>query len=429
MIAIGRTSMILEIPPLVSHRAANDRRDDFHANGDTEDHRLPIYSIDTHPNVSKFATSGGDGKIRVWSTAGLFSANAIVEEKVDFDSEAGKMHTEVISNGLASSTNSTPEADATLATLASSGGSVNCVRWSNGGELLASASDDGTISLWKLKSGPAKKAFGSSDPISKENWSQWMLLQGHTMDVLDLAWSPRDEMLASCSIDGNVHVWRVPERNDPKSDLCRTHVLRPIQTLSGHEHWVKGISWDPVGKYLASAGEDRCVILWRVGGDWGIEARLTEPLQRCAVTTFFRRLSWSPDGQSLCITHAKSVNSVPVAIVLQRGKWDDFKTMLVGHSKVLCISRFSPCLYRGKRNKHYSLVALGGLDGLISVWRNDKSTSVLVVRKLFEKNPCDIAWGHDGLSLHISRYARNLCGARSPRTITPLPLAVKIFNS
>ncbi len=395
--------MILEIPPLALHRVANDRRDDFYTEqGDAEEHRLPMYSIDTHPNGSKFVTSGGDGKIRVWSTARLFSTKATVEARAEFDCEKGKIHAEVMSNGLASP-DSTPEADAIRATLASSGGSVNCVRWSSGGELLASGSDDGTISLWELKPGPAKKAFGCSDPISKENWSQWMLLQGHTMDVLDLVWGPGDAMLASCSIDGNVHVWRVPERNDPKSDLRRTHVLRPIQTLSGHEHWVKGISWDPVGKYLASAGEDRSVILWRVGGDWGIEARITEPLESCAVSTFFRRLSWSPDGQSLCITHAKSEDAIPVGIVIQRGKWDDFKTMLVGHSKVLFISRFSPCLYRGKHKKHYSLVALGGLDGLVSVWRNDKSTSVLVLRKLFKKSPSDIAWGHDGLSLFISR--------------------------
>ncbi len=396
--------MILEIPPLVSHRIANDQRDDFHANeGDAEEHRLPIYSVDTHPNGSRFATSGGDGKIRVWSTSGLFSAKVTVEARAEFDCEKGKIHTEAMSNGLASSGSMPEAADAILATLDSSGGSVNCVRWSNGGELLASASDDGTVSLWELKPGPAKKAFGSSDPISKENWSQWMLLQGHTMDVLDLAWGPGDAMLASCSIDGNVLVWRVPERNNPKSDLRRTHILRPIRVLSGHEHWVKGVSWDPVGKYLASAGEDRRVILWRVGGDWGVEARLTEPLESCTVTTFFRRLSWSPDGQSLCMTHAKSVNAIPVGIVVQRGKWDDFKTMLVGHSKVLCTSRFSPCLYRGKRNKHYCLVALGGLDGLVSVWRNDQSTSVLVVRRLFEKTPSDIAWGHDGLSLIICR--------------------------
>jgi WD40 repeat protein len=35
--------------------------------------KAPIYSVDVHPNGEKFATGGGDGKVRIWNANALFS--------------------------------------------------------------------------------------------------------------------------------------------------------------------------------------------------------------------------------------------------------------------------------------------------------------------------------------------------------------------
>jgi hypothetical protein len=45
--------------------------------------------------------------------------------------------------------------------------------------------------------------------------------------------------------------------------------------LEGHQNLVKGVAWDPVGKYLASQGDDRSLIIWRVE-DWTRAARVTD---------------------------------------------------------------------------------------------------------------------------------------------------------
>lgn len=54
-------------------------------------------------------------------------------------------------------------------------------------------------------------------------------LRGHDMDVLDLAWSKLDNLLASCSIDNKILIWE-PNGNS---------ILLPRHELKGHKNWVK----------------------------------------------------------------------------------------------------------------------------------------------------------------------------------------------
>lgn len=40
-----------------------------------------------------------------------------------------------------------------------------------------------------------------------EVWKTVSILRGHDGDVLDLAWSPKDTYLATCSIDNTIKIW------------------------------------------------------------------------------------------------------------------------------------------------------------------------------------------------------------------------------
>ena len=71
-------------------------------------------------------------------------------------------------------------------------------------------------------------------------------------------------------------------------------VLNALCLLQGHKSFVKGLAWDPVGTYLASAADDKCVIIWRTDG-WQPVATITTPFRHgFSTSTFFLRLDWAP---------------------------------------------------------------------------------------------------------------------------------------
>lgn len=42
---------------------------------------------------------------------------------------------------------------------------------------------------------------------------------------------------------------------------------------------MKGVTWDPVGRYLASQGDDLTVKIWRTA-DWQEEASISKPFTK-----------------------------------------------------------------------------------------------------------------------------------------------------
>lgn len=270
-----------------------------------------------HPDGTRFATGGqgnDSGLIVIWNLAPLLSEEARKKDsvpkilcKIDDDLEC-----------------------------------VNSVRWSKDGITLASAGLDKIIKLWKLtnSSGPYE-SFGVK---IQENWRCTKTLRGHSgwqfvagderpfdifnryqlsADIIDLAWSPHDKWLASCSVDNSIIVW----------DMCEKFSI--ISVLKGHTGMVKGVAWDPVSKYLASQSDDRTVRVWRTS-DWNCVSTITEPFEGCGGTTHVLRLSWSPDGLYLVSAHAMNGGG-PTAQIIEREGWKCDKDY-VGHRKaVTCV--------------------------------------------------------------------------------------------
>lgn len=81
---------------------------------------------------------------------------------------------------------------------------------------------------------------GSYQSQNIENWKCGHTLRGHNGDVLDLAWSPNDDYLATCSVDNTIIIWNAHKFPDI------------LQRINAHAGMVKGVTWDPVGEYLAS---------------------------------------------------------------------------------------------------------------------------------------------------------------------------------
>lgn len=63
----------------------------------------------------------------------------------------------------------------------------------------------------------------------------------------------------------------------PFLSFCVLRILPEMVTcLRGHTGLVKGLTWDPVGKYIASQADDHSLKVWRTV-DWQMEANITKP--------------------------------------------------------------------------------------------------------------------------------------------------------
>ncbi|KAG9262018.1 protein HIRA [Astyanax mexicanus] len=330
-----------------------------------------IFSVDIHPDGTKFATGGqgeDSGKVVIWNMA------PVLRDEDEKNENIPKLLCQM-DNHLAC---------------------VNCVRWSNNGLCLASGGDDKLVMVWKKAAfiGPST-VFGSSSKLANvEQWRCVTILRSHTGDVMDVAWSPHDLWLASCSVDNTIVIWNA--RKFPEI----------VTTLKGHTGLVKGLTWDPVGKYIASQADDHSLKVWRTM-DWQMDTNITKPFNECGGTTHVLRLSWSPDGQYLVSAHAMN-NSGPTAQIIERDGW---KTNMdfVGHRKAVTVVKFNPKIFKKKQRNGsapkpscpYCCCAVGSKDRSLSVWLTSLKRPLVVIHDLFDKSIMDITWTLNGLGMLV----------------------------
>jgi chromatin assembly factor 1 subunit B len=171
-----------------------------------------------------------------------------------------------------------------LSTLDRHQSTINCVRFHK--HFLASGGDDGTIIIW--------------EPIDGE-FKVKGVLRGPS-DCYDLCWSPDGSRIASAGIDSTIRIY------DTRENKC-------LFVLAQHQHFVQGVAWDPLGKFLCSQSSDRALHVYNADTQKAPKllhkfVKLTEsqPLrsklyQDEDLNSFFRRLAFSPDG-SILVTPA-----------------------------------------------------------------------------------------------------------------------------
>uniref|UniRef100_A0ABK0LB50 Protein HIRA n=1 Tax=Rattus norvegicus TaxID=10116 RepID=A0ABK0LB50_RAT len=214
---------------------------------------------------------------------------------------------------------------------------------------------------------------------------------------------------------GKVVIWNmspVLQEDDEKDEnipkmLCQMdNHLEILATLRGHSGLVKGLTWDPVGKYIASQADDRSLKVWRTL-DWQLETSITKPFDECGGTTHVLRLSWSPDGHYLVSAHAMN-NSGPTAQIIEREGW---KTNMdfVGHRKAVTVVKFNPKIFKKKQKNGssakpscpYCCCAVGSKDRSLSVWLTCLKRPLVVIHELFDKSIMDISWTLNGLGILV----------------------------
>ncbi|KAF6772140.1 hypothetical protein AHF37_08701 [Paragonimus kellicotti] len=129
--------------------------------------------------------------------------------------------------------------------------------------------------------------------------SNLTMVRRHLEDIYDLCWSPDNQALISGSVDHSVIVWQLdlahvvrsvsPTKSShnetssatnvgPAGDAVSTGTIAPTPAASSlgtgntkclivrdHKHYVQGVTWDPLGFYVASLSSDRACRIYRAG--------------------------------------------------------------------------------------------------------------------------------------------------------------------
>lgn len=375
----------------------------------------------------RLATAGGDNNVRLWMVHPNVPSPAAI---------------------AAATGNARPLPPRTeyLATLSRHTGVVNAVRFSPGGDVLASAGDDGMVLLW-VRSNRAFERDMSADVderYEKETWRVRSVVRVTAQEVYDLAWSPDGMFLAAGGTDFCVRVINI-------------HKGAVVREINDHQHYVQGLAWDPRGEFLATESSDRSMHVYRgaavhaksakIGTDEsasGVHAeavdgapaavgeqrgapppppiaagallRTAPPAQRMygddRYSGFFRRLGWSPDGALLAAPSGQFASTgKPVGAVYIYGRASLSVAVplavLPGHKAVTLVVRFSPILYelRGAASAFalpYRMVYAVATQESVFVYDTQQSTPLYCFSNLHYAPFTDLAWSADGHTLMMS---------------------------
>ncbi|PWN41150.1 WD40 repeat-like protein [Ceraceosorus guamensis] len=242
-------------------------------------------------------------------------------------------------------------------------------------------------------------------------------LASHQDRAWNLAWNPRLPLLASCSTDKTVHLhsFRMndhgstngPSPSSPSLVSTRAHPRFELRESipTGHSRTVRGLSWAPSGKTLATASFDSTVGIWERVSDINaaLEGKSVEepptlghypeegPEWDCIGTlegheSECKAVSFSPSG-----THLASCSrdrSVWVWEVQPEAEFECLSVLMDHSQDVKCVL-FHP---------HVELLASASYDDQIRLYIDDPSDDWFCISTLsgHEGTVWDMAFSPDG---------------------------------
>lgn len=210
---------------------------------------------------------------------------------------------------------------------------IRAVAFHPTGNLLAGATDRGTISLWDVSNLDQSTALVVD---ARTQAVQHIISALDEEGIFTLAFSPDGAHLASGSKRGLVK-------------LRAAETLEPMQTLQGHHDSVRIVIWSPDSTTLFSGSYDQTVRLWDINRGQ-CDAILSHP-----------GIVWSaalaPDGATLAVCGGDSAIRI---WEVKPNRLVEMVKILQGHRSIIPAAAFSPSGH---------LLAIGDSLGSIRLWQ------------------------------------------------------------
>ncbi len=304
--------------------------------------------------------------------------------------------------------------------------------WSPDGKLLAAAGVSGPITV-----------FNGRDGAVRGN------LPGHTLGTMAISWHKSSRLLASVGQDGKVRLW------DTKTG-------RQTSETEGGASWVERVAFSPAGDRLVSAA-GRKLRLWNASGELKYEypdanSTITDikwrhdgkqfaisayngvvlydptkgkPLNRFEWQGSTLTLEWSPDGKHIATGDQDSTVHFWLVDSGQDLQMWGYETKVLelswsfnsrylatggGTQAVIwdCSGKgpenTKPIMLEGHRHliKHLEfqrrgmLLASGGNDGLLAIWKIEKKKPVMLADAVFKTPIAGLAWSPNDRRIAVS---------------------------
>ncbi|XP_011499835.1 PREDICTED: chromatin assembly factor 1 subunit B [Ceratosolen solmsi marchali] len=296
---------------------------------------------------------------------------------------------------------------------------VNVVRFSPSGEILASGDDESAIILWKQREGLEIPLVSGDDIQNKEQWNSWKVLRGHIEDIYDLSWSPDSNLLVSGSLDNSVILWNVQKG-------------KKISMLTDYtKGFPQGVTWDPANKYIATISSDRLCRLIDVNtkktvqriGKSKMPTAAGHPLEGKVVRlfyddtfkSFFRRLTFTPDGSLLIVPSGiiepqESTEKIAnCTVVFSRYNLKEPVAILPSLDEVTNAVRCCPVYFELRDDGPTSMIALPyriifavATDNSVIIYDTQQIAPIAVISNIHYTRLTDITWSSDGRLLIAS---------------------------
>ena len=304
--------------------------------------------------------------------------------------------------------------------------------WSPDGKSLAVAEVSGPITLFNGADGAAQRK-----------------LPGHALDTMAISWRKDSRLLASVGQDGKVRLW------DSNKGTQRAE-------MAGGASWVERVAFSPVDDWLVSAA-GRKLRLWNSSGElireypdanstitdikWRYDGKQfaisayngvvlydleeAEPLRRFEWQGSTLTLEWSPDGKYIATGDQDSTVHFWIAATGQDLQMWGYETKVLelawsyssrylatgGGSQIViwdCSGKgpenSRPIMLEGHQQliKHLKfqrqgmLLASGGNDGLLAIWKVKKNKPALLADAVFKAPIAGLAWSPDDRRIAVS---------------------------